>query len=90
MGAVAAAHQQVGELVREDVAARVARVAVEVKQVLLAARGLQPAHAACALVERDALLARVPAVHTLHVTVLGQVARALVLADDVHARSALR
>ena len=67
------------------VCVRAPRVGVEVEQVLLATRGLQPAHAARALVERHPLLSRVAAVDALHVLVLGQVGRALVLADDVHA-----
>ena len=77
-------HEEVRELVREDVPPGVARVGVEVEEVLLASRGLQPAHAARPLVKAHPLLARVAAVDALHVPVLRQVGRALVLADDVH------
>ena len=64
---------------------RVPWVGVEIEQILLAARGLQPAHAARPLVKGHPLLARVAAIDALHVPVLRQVGRALVLADDVHA-----
>jgi hypothetical protein len=46
--------------------------------------------AARALVEGDALLARVPAVDALHVSVLGQVAGALADPNDVECRAASR
>eukprot|EP00966_Prymnesium_polylepis_P305377 7056707-Prymnesium_polylepis.1 len=67
----------------KDVGASVTRVGVQVDQVLLAARRVHAAHPACAHVERQALLAGVAAVNTLHVRMLGQLARALVDADDV-------
>ena len=59
------------KLVRQDVTPGIARVGVEVDEVLLAARRLHATHAARALVEGDALFTRVPAVDVLHVRVLG-------------------
>ena len=81
-------HDTVRELMREDVTPSVPWVAVKIDKILLAARGLDAAHTASALVQRDALLARVSAVYALHVRVLRQIARALADPNDVECGAA--